>query len=304
MNLRSKVSLNFIDTPSQVEKYFLGLLEKKYEVIRDDTPEFLIFTHIGQRHRLYNCTKIFYSQEVYPPDWGECDYTIHSCWFPGERALHLPIFAFGRGLAPLLGLRGGENPWHRRFCVFLAGYDDSSVRNRREFLEALGRYRKVDSFGKALNNTGIKAEDGYYPKIDLLSGYKFHIAFENKQRPGWCTEKLYDAFAAGTVPIYWGDPRVEDYFNPQAFINAENFRCWETLVEYIAYLDQNEDLYTKYLAASPFPRREAPTIFQEERILAFFEKIFSSQEKPVAQRRWFFPLTKWRLAKRNKLPGE
>ena len=304
MNARPRLSLNLIDTPVQVERYFLGLLERRYEVIRDDTPDYLIFTHIGQRHRLYNCVKIFYSQEVYPPDWKECDYAIHSCWFPGERALHLPIFAFGRSPDPLLGPRGRPGAFQRRFCVFLAGYDDSSVRNRREFLQALGRYRKVDSFGKALNNTGIKAEDGYYPKIDLLSGYKFHIAFENKERPGWCTEKLYDALVAGTVPIYWGDPRVEDYFNPQAFINARNFRTWDSLVDYLAHVDQNEDLYGKYLAAHPFPSREPPPVFQEERVLAFFERIFSNREKPVSQTRWFFPLTKWRLAKRNKLPGE
>lgn len=304
MKPRPKISFNFIDTPIQVENYFLGLLQKKYEVIREDTPEFLLFTHIGQRHRLYNCTKIFYSQEVYPPDWKECDYTIHSCWFPGGRALHLPIFAFGRSPDPLLGSRKGASAFHRRFCVFLAGYDDSSVRNRREFLQALGRYRKVDSFGRALNNTGMKAEDGYHPKIDLLSGYKFHIAFENKERPGWCTEKLYDALAARTVPIYWGDPRVEDYFNPQAFINANKFRSWDSLVEYIAYVDQNEDLYGKYLAAHPFPGREPPEIFREDRVLAFFEKIFAARERPVTQQRWFFPLTKWRLVKRNKLPGE
>jgi len=304
MSAKPRLSLNFIDTPFQVENYFVRLLEKKYELVREDTPEFLIFTHIGHRHRLYNCIKIYYSQEIYPPDWGQCDYTIHSCWFPGARALHLPIFAFGRSPAPLEGPRGGDHPTRRRFCVFLAGYDDRSVRNRRQFLKALGRYRKVDSFGKALNNTGIKAEDGYYPKIHLLSGYKFHIAFENKERPGWCTEKLYDALAAGTVPIYWGDPRVEDYFNPQAFINARNFRSWDSLAEYIAHVDQNDDLYGKYLAAHPFPSREPPPVFREERVLAFFEKIFTSHEKPVSQRRWFFPLTKWRLVKRNKLPGE
>ena len=36
----------------------------------------------------------------------------------------------------------------------------------------------------------------------------------------------------------------------------------------------------------------------------FFHRVFRSRQTPVAQRRWFFGLTKWRLAKRNKLPGE
>jgi len=298
------ISLNFTDCPPQIEHYFLRLLETRYRVVREDRPEFLIYALTGHRHRLYNCVKIYTHHETYRPNWRECDYAIHSCWFPGERALHLPIFAFGRSPEPLAGLRGGHHPADRRFCVFLAGYDDRSVRQRRDFLQALGRYRKVDSFGKALNSTGIKADDGYHAKIALLSNYKFHVAFENKQRPGWCTEKLYDALAAGTVPIYWGDPRVEEYFNPQAFIQARNFRTWEALAEYVAYLDQNEDLYRKYLSAAPFPGSSAPEVFHEERVLKFFEKIFLGREKPVAQRRWFFRLTKWRLAKRNKLPGE
>jgi len=34
------------------------------------------------------------------------------------------------------------------------------------------------------------------------------------------------------------------------------------------------------------------------------EKVFTTPIKPIAQRRWFFPLTKWRLAKRNKLSTE
>jgi hypothetical protein len=39
-------------------------------------------------------------------------------------------------------------------------------------------------------------------------------------------------------------------------------------------------------------------------LLSFFDRIFRQPQRPVTQRRWFFGLTKWRLAKRNKLPGE
>jgi hypothetical protein len=39
-------------------------------------------------------------------------------------------------------------------------------------------------------------------------------------------------------------------------------------------------------------------------LLDFLDRVFAAKIKPVAQRRWFFHVTKWRLAKRNKLATE
>jgi hypothetical protein len=45
-------------------------------------------------------------------------------------------------------------------------------------------------------------------------------------------------------------------------------------------------------------------VYDLSRLVDFFRWIFATPVRPVAQRRWFFPLTKWRLAKRNKMPGQ
>ena len=47
-------------------------------------------------------------------------------------------------------------------------------------------------------------------KHELLSRYKFVIAYENTAYPGYVTEKVIDAIVAGSVPVYMGAPDIAD----------------------------------------------------------------------------------------------
>ena len=38
--------------------------------------------------------------------------------------------------------------------------------------------------------------------------------------PGYVTEKIVNAFLAGSIPIYWGSRAVLEIFNPESFIYA------------------------------------------------------------------------------------
>ena len=38
----------------------------------------------------------------------------------------------------------------------------------------------------------------------------FHVAVENVNQPNWYTEKIADAFATKTIPIYWGCPNISE----------------------------------------------------------------------------------------------
>jgi Glycosyltransferase family 10 (fucosyltransferase) C-term len=106
------------------------------------------------------------------------------------------------------------------------------------------------------------------------------------------------------IPIQWGDPRVKDYFNPESFICAHDFPSLEDLAEYVLHVDDTPELYARYIRATPFHQNRPNPAYDLNHLVEFFRRIFSSRTRPNAQRRWFFPLTKWRLAKRNKLPGQ
>jgi len=44
---------------------------------------------------------------------------------------------------------------------------------------------------------------GAPPKRAVLNGHRFAICFENCVFPGYVTEKIFDCFLAGCVPVYW-----------------------------------------------------------------------------------------------------
>jgi len=307
---KPRITVNFIDFPAQSRTFFLNLLSPHYELVLDDTPDFLFYSHIGHRHRLYNCVKIFHTQEKYFPDWRECDYAVVSVLADDPRSAYLPIYAFDGRMENLLrtALVDPEIVRHSKphFCALLCAYTDRSVARRVAFFQELAKHRKVDSAGRALNNVGFRLSmhDRYGTKVGWLKNYRFTIAFENFRRAGWCTEKLVDPLHVNTIPIYWGDPRVKDYFNPDSFICADDFRSDRELAEYVLHVDDTPELYARYIRSTPFHGNRPNRAYDYGELLRFFEKVFSSPIRPVSQRRWFFPLTKWRLAKRNKLPGE
>ena len=89
-------------------------------------------------------------------------------------------------------------------------------------------------------------------KLQYIKRYKFTIAFENQTSPGYVTEKILHAFLVKSIPIYWGDPDVTEYFNPESFINCHAFHNFDEVIQYIKEVDSNERLYYKHLFSPPF----------------------------------------------------
>jgi len=50
----------------------------------------------------------------------------------------------------------------------------------------------------------------------------YHIAIENSQNKGYFTEKIIDAFITKTIPIYWGCPNINEFFNMDGVITFNN----------------------------------------------------------------------------------
>ena len=48
-------------------------------------------------------------------------------------------------------------------------------------------------------------------KISFLSNYKFSIAMENSEGQGYISEKIFDSFIAGTIPIYYGGYMIDEF---------------------------------------------------------------------------------------------
>ena len=77
-------------------------------------------------------------------------------------------------------------------------------------------------------------------KNEVLQKYKFSICYENaKDIPGYITEKIFDSFFAGCVPVYWGAPNVTEFIPENTFIMKEKFASYDMLYRYMINMDNN-----------------------------------------------------------------
>ena len=141
-----------------------------------------------------------------------------------------------------------------RFCAFVVSNPSNPVRNAA--FQSLNAWKPVDSAGAVFNTmgpglfAGAGGGGGEARKVEFLRNYRFCITYENASAPGYCTEKLLHAKAAGCVPIYWGDPHVERDFDPAGFLDARAFRTPEELVAAVRRLEE-DPVRWRQMAAVP-----------------------------------------------------
>ena len=82
-------------------------------------------------------------------------------------------------------------------------------------------------------------------KRDTLAKYRFSICYENvSELPGYITEKIFDCFFAGTVPVYWGASNIFDYIPQTCFIDRRNFSDHESLYRFLSNMPESN--YIEY----------------------------------------------------------
>ena len=78
-------------------------------------------------------------------------------------------------------------------------------------------------------------------KYHALAQYRFCLCFENElDTPGYITEKLFDCFFCGTVPIYLGASNIEDYVPKDCFIDMHEFADFGALRKRLESFDARE----------------------------------------------------------------
>jgi hypothetical protein len=86
------------------------------------------------------------------------------------------------------------------------------------------RHRIVDHVRELELDVDVMGR-GYKPfelKQDGLAPYRYSVVIENIREADHFTEKLVDAALCETVPIYWGCPNIQVYFNPEGIIICQS----------------------------------------------------------------------------------
>lgn len=262
-------------------KWFFPLISQKYDVEivgPQEYPDILLYSYFGSDHLFSNARKrLYFTGENDVPDFNLCDYAIsfHHLEF-GHRHLRLPLYV----LYPCFNiLRHGERPknsFNKKFCSFVVSNGFCSDPHRDEFFHKLSEYKCIDSGGRHLNNIGGPVED----KHAFLQNYKFNLCFENSAVDGYTTEKLCDALAAGTLPIYWGNPRVGLDFPKDTFIDVSSFKSDSEAIEYIIKVDSDPSLYAKYFKTDPIASSQY--LDWESKFYDFFKHIVLNPEPELA----------------------
>lgn len=111
---------------------------------------------------------------------------------------------------------------------------------RIEVMNELSKHKFVDLYGKGwdkfwskesrclnywLNIIMISSiyKGSCISKFDTFSKYSYCLCFENMKMSGYITEKIFDCFYSGVIPIYYGAPDVTNYIPKDAFIDYREF---------------------------------------------------------------------------------
>jgi hypothetical protein len=228
-------------------------LKDKYNFEIVDTPDYLLFSFYGNNHnnRKYrDSIKIAIYEEGFIPSFNEEDYT-----FGVAHIYYLDRYFRKATLLEYLGDLKNEDfrkirnkvlngPKREKFCGAVINHERNEDHFREKFIYELNKYKNVDLGGEINNSIGFNVTNN----TEFFSSYKFSIAFEKNSGDGYATGHIINSLLAGTIPIYYGDYLIEEYINPNTYILVRNEIDLLDKIEYIKEIDQNDELYKKYLS--------------------------------------------------------
>ena len=238
-----------------VEDFITPILQKHYTVINDPVHPDVVFHSIFNRMQAtprYKCKKVLVLAENWRPGRFGSHYSI-SFDPSSETNFRLPLWQMYWLLKPefkdrLFERKRWDEGEFRKFCAFTVSNPSNMLRNNH--FDLISGYRKVHAYGKVrMNDFGLnRASQGRYwrdakDEFFLKDPHKFMMTYENTSYPGYCTEKLMDAFLVGSLPVYWGDPKVAEDWNQKAFINAQSSAGW---LGFIKTADENKTFFEEF----------------------------------------------------------
>lgn len=127
-------------------------------------------------------------------------------------------------------------------------------------------------FGRGWDTSYSTYQGAIEDKIETMKHFRFAICFENIQgKKGYITEKIFDCFAAGVIPVYLGASNIEAYIPKSCFIDMRNYATFDAL--YLDLKEMSKEAYEQRLEsirvflksdqARPFSPEVFKQIFQE-----------------------------------------
>lgn len=277
------------------DNLFTRILKKRYNVEISDNPDFVICSNRGSAFEYinYDCTRIMFMGENMSPDFTVFDYCIGFDYLDfGDRYFRLPFAFYFDNMKPwipeILTHEKAKEIFEAKkyFCNFVYGHR-SSHGMREKLFETLNNYKHVESPGSFMNNVGGKGRCSWAEKNQYLTASKFTIACDSVVYPGFVTEKIVQPFMQHSIPVYFGNPKIDDYFNTDAFVWCKNEADLKRTLDEIRYLDENNNAYIEKLMLSPLKNNNLVAQMYEN-LEAFLFNIFDQDPDSSYRRVRYF----------------
>ena len=132
-----------------------------------------------------------------------------------------------------------------RFCSYVAFHDDDGLRKR--IIDMVENVGPVSCGGASYHNDDSLVNDFNDNKSDYISHFMFNICPENVSVKGYTTEKVFQAFAGGCIPIYYGsDGKPENFVNYNAIVMFDG-KNNEEVIQKIKLLKEDENYYRDFI---------------------------------------------------------
>jgi hypothetical protein len=217
---------------------------------------------------------IWFTGENQRPPFGNWDaYLSFDSKFPSDRNIYFPLWLITStdaildlehsywgakcpSIANLIKPRELNLPKKKFACAFVG----KNYRMRLHALRKLNSIGRVDVFGEG-------ARRPVESPSEIALTYKFAMCFENDLYPGYVTEKPFEAYLAGTIPLYYGIDS-EGFLNSDAILNLYDYPTQSAWLERIEQLNVHPDQYSEVFC-KPLLRRtpDIPNLVRSLRTL-------------------------------------
>lgn len=147
---------------------------------------------------------------------------------------------------------------------FAAAFIGKNYPMRLHAIESLAKAGNIDVFGESVRN---KVKEPY----KKARNYRYIMCFENDIYPGYVTEKPFEAYLAGAIPLYYGLDKAK-FLNPKAIVNLYDFQNLSDWIEHIKAVENSSKLF-RQIYEQPILRKK-PSL---DPIITFIKAIFENQ---------------------------
>ena len=131
--------------------------------------------------------------------------------------------------------------------ISFAARNCNPMSERNHYVKIIDDKVGVVSLSSCLGNTQWPDCNGApCSKVEAIRRYKINLAFENGNSPGYVSEKIFEAFEAGVLPVWMGTRDVVKVVPNGSYIDVADFNTPDDVANYLKLVLEDETLYNSY----------------------------------------------------------